>query len=155
MHTVAAQEMNRRWWPRVLVWAGWIVSLAPVYIVLSSARWKLTSNPWYVREFVRIGWETPALPLLASLQLAAIVLYLIPHTAVLGAVLLTGYLGGAIASYVRIGESYPPLVPLTTAVLAWLGLWLREPRLRALLPFRGSAPRPQVDAIAGRPAEPR
>jgi hypothetical protein len=53
--------------------------------------------------------------------------------AVLGAVLLTGYLGGAIASYVRIGESYPPLVPLTTAVLAWLGLWLREPRLRASL----------------------
>jgi len=73
---------------------------------------------------------------LASLQLAAIVLYLIPQTALLGAVLLTGYLGGAIASYVRIGEWYPPLVPFTTAVLAWLGLWLREPRLRALIPFR-------------------
>jgi hypothetical protein len=65
---------------------------------------------------------------------------------VLGAVLLTGYLGGAIASYVRIGEPYPPLVPLTTAVLAWLGLWLREPRLRALLPFRKIAPWRQVDA---------
>jgi hypothetical protein len=136
MHTVVAQETKRLWWPRALAWAGWIVSLAPVYIVASSARWKLTSNPWYVREFMRIGWETPALPLLAWLQLGAIVLYLIPPTAVLGAVLLTGYLGGAIASYVRIGESYPPLVPLTTAVLAWLGLWLREPRLRALLPFR-------------------
>ena len=137
MHTaVPALETKPHRWPQVLFWAGWIVSLAPVYIVLSSANWKLTSNPWYVREFTRIGWETPALPLLASLQLAAIVLYLIPPTAMLGAVMLTGYLGGAIASYVRIGESYPPLVPFTTAVLAWLGLWLREPRLRALLPFR-------------------
>jgi hypothetical protein len=57
----------------------------------------------------------------------------------LGAVLLTGYLGGAIASYVRIGEFYPPLVPLTTAMLAWLGLFLREERLRALLPLRRRA----------------
>lgn len=119
-----------------LVWAGWLVSAAPVWVVLSSARWKLTSNPWYVGEWRRIGWETPALPLVASLQLAAIVLFLIPRTAVLGAVLLTGYMGGAIASYVRIGEWYPPLVPLTTALLAWLGIYLREPRLRALLPIR-------------------
>jgi hypothetical protein len=140
MATVAVPETTSTRWHRLLLVAGWLVSLAPVYIVLSSARWKLTSNPWYVREFVRIGWDTPALPLLASLQLAAIVLYLIPPTAVLGAVLLTGYLGGAIASYVRIGESSPPLVPFTTAVLAWLGLWLREPRLRALLPFRRTAP---------------
>lgn len=125
-------------WHRWAVWAGWIISLAPLYIVLTSANWKLTENPWYVREFARIGWQAPMLPVLASLQLAAIVLYLIPQTALLGAVLLTGYLGGAIASYVRIGEWYPPLVPFTTAALAWLGLWLREPRLRALIPFRRS-----------------
>jgi len=55
----------------------------------------------------------------------------------LGAVLLTGYLGGAIATYTRIGEPYPVLVPLSTAVIAWLGIWLREERLRALLPWRG------------------
>jgi hypothetical protein len=124
---------------RWLVWAGWIVSAAPVYVVLSSARWKLTSNAWYVGEWQRIGWEAPALPYIASLQLVAIVLFLIPPTAVLGAVLLTGYMGGAIASYVRMGEYYPPLVPLTTALLAWLGLYLREPRLRALLPIRWSS----------------
>ena len=136
MNGVAVRTHEGRRWEQWIVWAGRIISLAPVYIVLTSARWKLTENPWYVREFGRIGWQTPALPLLASLQLGAIVLYLIPQTAVLGAVLLTGYLGGAIASYVRIGEPYPPLVPFTTAVLAWLGLWLREPRLRALLPLR-------------------
>ena len=84
----------------------------------------------------RIGWQVSALELLATLQLTAIVLLLIQWTSVLGAILLTGYLGGAVASYVRMGEYYPPLVPFTTAVLAWLGLFLREPRLRALLPLR-------------------
>lgn len=123
-------------WHRWLTWAGWAVSCAPVYIVLSSATWKLTSNPWYVQEWGRIGWQTPDLPLIASLQLVAIVLFAIPQTAVLGAVLLTGYMGGAIASYARIGEWYPPLVPLSTALLAWLGVYLREPRLWVLLPIR-------------------
>ncbi len=121
------------WWT---VWVGRLISLAPVAMIAMSARWKLTSAPWYVQEFARIGWTEPALPLLATLQLVAIGLYLLPPTAVLGAVLLTGYLGGAIASYVRIGEFYPPLVPLTTALLAWLGIFLREERLRVLLPFR-------------------
>jgi hypothetical protein len=63
-------------------------------------------------------------------------LYLFPPTAVLGAVLLTGYLGGAISQYTRIGEPYPVLVPLTTALVAWAGLYLREERLWSLLPFR-------------------
>ena len=79
---------------------------------------------------------TSALETLAALQLTAIALLLIPWTSVLGAILRTGYLGGAVASYLRMGEYYPPLVPFTTAALAWLGLFLREPRLRALLPFR-------------------
>ena len=74
--------------------------------------------------------------LLACLQLGCIVLYLIPPTAVLGAVLLTGYLGGAIATYVRIGEPYPVLVPLSTSMIAWLGIWMRDERLRELLPWR-------------------
>lgn len=136
MNSVAVPLEKATWRNRWMSWTGWIVSAAPIWIVLSSARWKLTSDPWYVREWQRIGWEMPALPFIASLQLVAIVLFVIPRTAVLGAVLLTGYMGGAIASYVRIGELYPPLVPLTTALLAWLGVYLREPRLRALLPFR-------------------
>ena len=121
-----------------LVWTGRIVSVLPVLIVLMSSRWKLTEAPFYVREWGRIGWQTPDLPFIASLQLGAIVLYLIPQTSVLGCVILTGYLGGAIASYVRIGAYYPPLVPLTTAMLAWLGIYLRDARIRALLPIRTS-----------------
>jgi hypothetical protein len=127
-----ATARSNRW----LLWAGRIVSIAPVLIVLMSSRWKLTANPWYVGEWGRIGWKTPDLPFIASLQLGAILLYVIPQTSVLGAVILTGYLGGAIASYVRIGELYPPLVPLTTAMLAWLGIYLRDERVRALLPIR-------------------
>ena len=126
-------------WPWWTVWVGRLVSCAPVAMVLMSARWKLTHDPWYVQEFARIGWAASMLELLATLQLTAIALFVFPRTAVLGAVLLTGYLGGAIASYVRIGEFYPPLVPFTTALLAWLGLFLREERLRSLLPFRRTA----------------
>jgi DoxX-like protein len=122
-----------------MVWSGRIVSVLPVLIVLISSRWKLTQAPFYVREWGRIGWQTKDLPFIASLQLGAILLYVIPRTSVLGAVLLTGYLGGAIASYVRIGALYPPLVPLTTAMLAWLGLFLRDKRIRELLPIRARA----------------
>jgi DoxX-like protein len=119
-----------------MVWSGRIVSVLPVLIVLISSRWKLTQAPFYVREWGRIEWQTKDLSFIASLQLGAILLYVIPRTSVLGAVLLTGYLGGAIASYVRIGAYYPPLVPLTTAMLAWLGLFLRDKRIRELLPIR-------------------
>ena len=136
MSTVAVQRYAGIQWQRWMVWAGRIVSVLPVLIVLSSARWKLTYDPWYVGEWSRIGWMPDALPRIALLQLACIVLYVIPRTSVLGAVLLTGYMGGAIASYVRIGEYYPPLVPLTTALLAWAGIFLREERLRSLIPFR-------------------
>ncbi len=123
---------GKRW----MLWAGWVLSLWPVFVVLTSATWKLTRNQWYGAEFARIGWQEHALTLLACLQLGCIVLYIIPRTAVLGAVLLTGYLGGAIATYVRMGEPYPVLVPLSTSVIAWAGIYLRDERLRALLPFR-------------------
>lgn len=119
-----------------MLWAGWAISLWPAYVVISSATWKLTRNPWYVAEIQRIGWQDSALPLLAFLQLGALALFLFPRTAIFGAILLTGYLGGAVATYFRIGEYYPPLVPFSTAVTAWLGIWLREERLRAVVPWR-------------------
>ena len=136
MGAVMSQTRENARTPAWMLWTGRVVSALPVLIVLMSARMKLTSDPWYVQEWGRIGWQVGALPLIASLQLAAITLYVIPQTSMLGAVLLTGYMGGAIASYVRIGEFSPPMVPLTTAMLAWLGLFLRDTRLRKLLPIR-------------------
>jgi len=129
--------MRNKW----IAWVGWLVSLAPVFICLTSARWKLTHSVFYVREWQRIGWPLSEINGVAYLQIAFIVLYLIPQTALLGVVLLTAYLGGALASYVRIGEFNPPLVPLTTCLLAWLGLYLREERLWTLIPIRRSAKR--------------
>lgn len=126
------EASGRRW----LFWAGWVVSLWPAFVVGMSAYWKLTRSPFYVAEFGRIGWPLSALTLLACLQLGSMILFLIPPTALLGCVLLTGYLGGAIAAYTRIGEPYPILVPLSTSMIAWLGLWLRDERLRTLLPIR-------------------
>ena len=119
-----------------MTWTGRLLSLAPVFVLLTSARWKLMHNPWYVAEWGRIGYAPSAIDGIGLVQVSCVVLYLIPQTAVLGTVLLTGYLGGAIAAYVRIGEPYPVLVPLSTGLLAWAGIYLREPRLRALLPFR-------------------
>jgi hypothetical protein len=119
-----------------VVWAGWIVGAVGLFVLLSSVRWKLTQNPWYVGEWGRIGYSLSALRGIGLLQLTCIGLYLIPPTAVLGTVLLTGYLGGAISAYVRIGEFTPAMVPLTTALFLWAGIYLREERLRSLLPLR-------------------
>jgi|SRR6185312_5139173 len=130
---VPLREARAKRW---LFWIGWAVSLWPVFVVCSSATWKLTGNAWYVKEFARIGWPASELTLLACLQLGAIVLFLIPPTAVLGAIILTGYLGGAIGAYTRIGEPSPVLVPLSTAMIAWFGIWLRDARLRAVVPWR-------------------
>lgn len=126
------ETTGKRW----LHWIGWVVSLWPVFVVGMSATWKLTHSPFYVKEFDRIGWPQDRLPLLAFLQLGGAALFLFPPTAVLGCVILTGYLGGAVAAYTRMGEPYPILVPLSTSMIAWFGLWLRDERLRALLPWR-------------------
>jgi len=136
MTTLAEQAQPGGALKRWLPWIGWAFSAAAVLILLTSARWKLTSEPFYVSEWGRIGWDARMLPAIAAVQLTCVALYLTPPTAVLGVVLLTGYLGGAISQYARLGEPIPILVPLSTALCAWAGLWLREERLRALLPLR-------------------
>ena len=121
---------------RTVMWTGRVISILPVLVLLVSARLKLTHDSSYVAEWVRIGYAPNDLTGIGMLQLALVMLYVIPSTAVLGTVLLTGYLGGAIAAYVRLGEPYTLLVPLSTALLAWAGVYMREDRLRSLLPLR-------------------
>jgi hypothetical protein len=87
---------------------------------------------------IELGYPADSVLVIGVIELVCLVLYLIPQTSVFGALLLTGYLGGAIATHVRIGSPLltHKLFPIYVALLVWGGLYLREPRLRALLPFR-------------------
>ena len=117
-----------------LRWAGRILTALPTLLLLFSAVMKLVQPPPVVEGLAKFGY--PAyIPLpLGIVELACTVLYLIPQTAVLGAILLTGYLGGATATHARISD--PFLMTILVGIAVWGGLYLREERLRALLPLR-------------------
>ena len=136
---VAAQRFDAARVKRWTLWSGRILSAFGVLICLSSIAAKLTHQASYVRIWERIGYEESILPGVGLVQLGSVVLCLIPATSVLGTVVLTGDLGGAIASWVRLGEPNPMMVPLSTCLLLWAGLYLREDRLQALLPLRKKA----------------
>jgi hypothetical protein len=142
MSAVAVQAYDAtraKWWAMGTLWTGRALSAFGVLILLSSITAKLTHNARYVTSWEGLGYAESILTGVGLVQLSSVVLYLIPPTSVLGAVVLTGYLGGAIASWVRVGQPYPMMVPLTTALLLWAGLYLREERLQSLLPLRRKA----------------
>jgi hypothetical protein len=87
---------------------------------------------------IELGYPASTVLTIGLIELVSLVLYLIPRTSVLGALVLTGYLGGAIATHVRVGSPLPThtLFPIYVALMVWGGLYLRESRLRELLPFR-------------------
>ena len=112
-------------------WAGRAVSALPVLLLLLSASMKLAHSSKVVDVFVqKLGYQESALLPLGLLELTCILLYVVPRTRILGALLLTAYLGGAVATHVRIGEAF--LVPVGVGILVWVGLYLRDPRVRAL-----------------------
>ncbi len=117
-------------------WAGWVLTILPVAGLLMSAVMKFMKPPEVVEGFTKLGVPESLAFNLGILELACTIIYLIPRTAVLGAVLLTGYLGGAVATHVRIHDAF--MSPIIIGVLLWGGIFLREPRLRALIPLRQS-----------------
>jgi hypothetical protein len=117
-----------------LTWAGRALTALALPPFLVGIYMTLTKNPQALEGMARFGWPESTGTTILALQLGCLALYLIPQTAVLGVVLLTGYLGGAVATHLRVGDSV--VVPLVVAAIAWGGLYLREPRLRALLPLR-------------------
>ena len=120
------------------VWAGRIISALPILFLLMDGVMKLVKPAVVVEGTVKLGYpETVILPL-GIVLLACTVLYVIPVTSVLGAILLTGYLGGAVATHVRVGDPLLThvLFPVYLGVLIWGGLYLRDARLRALIPLR-------------------
>jgi hypothetical protein len=117
-----------------LVWAGRILSALPIPLLVMSAVMKLSQSAEVVKGFSDFGYDPSILVPLGIVELLCVILYVIPQTAVLGAILLTGYLGGATATHVRVGDAF--IAPVIMGVIVWLGLYLRDSRLRALVPWR-------------------
>jgi hypothetical protein len=117
-----------------MLWTGRIVSALPVLMLLMSGVMKLIKPDSVVKGSAELEWDESLLLGLVIAELACTIIYVIPQTAVLGAILLPGYLGGAVATHVRIGE--PFFAPIILGVLVWGGLYLRDGRLRELVPLR-------------------
>jgi DoxX-like protein len=117
-----------------MLWTGLIISALPVLLLVFSGVLKLIKPAVVVEEFARLGYPESLVVGIGILELFCTVVYLIPRSSVLGAILLTGYLGGAVATHVRIGD--PFFNPIIPGILVWVGLFLRDNRLRALIPLR-------------------
>ena len=119
------------------LWTGRIMSGLPVLFLLFDGVMKLFKPEFVVKATVQLGYSESFIVPLGILLTVCTVLYLIPRTAVLGAILLTGYLGGAVNTHVRAGQgAFEILFPVVLGALLWGGLVLRDDRLRTLLPLR-------------------
>jgi len=119
------------------VWGGRVASGLVIVGLVMSGLTKISHQPGMVQNFVNhLGYTESTMTPIGVTEILSTILYAIPQTSVLGAVLLTGYLGGAVATHVRIGE--PFVAPLVLGILVWVGLFLRDPRIRALLPLRSA-----------------
>lgn len=116
------------------LWTGRVLSALPVLLLVFSALMKFVQPPGTAEGFAHLGLPLSFAHGLGALEFACAIIYLIPRTAVLGAILLTGYMGGAILTHLRVGD--PFWMQIIIALLVWAGLYLREPRLKALLPLR-------------------
>jgi hypothetical protein len=111
-----------------------VISVLPCLVFLLSAGFKLKGGPELLKGFAHLGLPTSMIIPLAILEISCVAIYLIPPTAVTGAILLTGLVGGAMCTHWRAGD--PFWVQAVLGILVWLGLYLREPRLRSLIPLR-------------------
>lgn len=119
------------------LWAGRIIGGLPALFLLVDAIMKFVKPAPVIEATVKLGYPESVIIGLGAVLLISTILYLIPKTSVLGAILLTGYLGGAVATHVRVQEGWFSVVfPVVFGALLWLGLYLRDQRLRALLPLK-------------------
>lgn len=119
--------------PAWRLWTGRVLSALPVLMLLFSASLKLSHAPAFIEKWVTFGYTEGAATPIGIVEIACAVIYAVPKTRMLGAILVTGYLGGAIATHVRIGDVF--VIPLVLGILAWAGLFLRDSRLSKLLPI--------------------
>lgn len=124
--------------PRKQLWTGRVLTALAVLFLALDAAVKLLELPGAVEATTNLGFPRSLLVTLGVIEVACLIVYLVPRTSVLGAVLWSGYLGGAVASQLRAGNPLfsHTLFPIYIALLLWAGLWLRDRRLQALLPVR-------------------
>ena len=120
-----------------MLWTGRVISILVALVFVLSATMKFVGGPQSTEGFahLELANRIPVIPL-GILELSCAAVYLVPPTAVLGAILLTGYIGGAMLTCWRVGD--PVYLHIVLGILVWLGLWLREERLKALIPLRTS-----------------
>lgn len=123
------------------LWAGRIVTGLTTLFMFMDGIMKIVKPPSVLEANAQLGYPLATLSGIGLVLIACTVIYLIPRTAIFGAILLTGYLGGAVASQVRAGTGWFELVfPVLFAVLVWGGLWLRDDRLRRILALAVEVP---------------
>ena len=121
---------------RIALVIGWLISAIPILMMGVGATIMLaTSSKTVAKGLVQHGYPPHLATTILLLEIGCTLIYAIPQTAFLGAILLTGYLGGATATHVRVEETQW-IFPVTFGIFVWLGLFLRDKRLRALLPIR-------------------
>jgi uncharacterized membrane protein YphA (DoxX/SURF4 family) len=117
-----------------VVWTGRVISVLVSLLFLMSGTMKIVGGPELTKGLAHLGLPERMILPLAILEISCVVVYLVPATSILGAILLAGYMGGAICTHWRVGD--PFYAPIVVGVLVWLGLYLREDRLRSLIPLR-------------------
>lgn len=120
-----------------MLWTGWVLTILSILFLLLDAVGKFAKPPQVTEAFARLGLPIGLSITIGILLLVCTVIYAIPRTAVLGAVLLTGFLGGAVAIHLRAGSPmFETIFPVLLAILAWLGVYLRNAALRRVLPVQ-------------------
>ena len=117
------------------IWMGRILSGLPALFLLVDGIMKLFKPAVVIEATVMLGYPETSIIGIGLALLVSTALYLVPRTALLGAILLTGYLGGAVATHVRVSDLASALFPPVFGALLWAGLWFRDRRLRELLPL--------------------
>jgi hypothetical protein len=119
------------------LWTGRILSILVILFLTFDAVIKLLRLPMVEEASAKLGYAAPTVFHLGFVLLTCVILYAIPQTSILGAILLTGYLGGAVATHTRVGDPLFShiLFPTYLGAILWLALYLRNPRLRSLVPF--------------------
>jgi hypothetical protein len=120
-------------------WTGYVMSYLPAVFLLLDGVMKIIKPGFVVDATTKLGYQESVIVPIGVVMVISTVLYLLPRTSVLGAILLTGHLGGAVATHVRTLEgAFPIIFAVIIGVLLWGGLYLRDDRLRILIPLRSS-----------------